>query len=91
MDALKKPKLNFYLLLMMAVLNVGFNYAFISSYGPIGAAYGTLLSYIIIFIINQLILYKMYGINTYKVLPAIIDWYKTAWTFFRARWAGSAL
>ena len=88
MDALKRPKINFYLLLFMAMINIVFNYLFLKSYGTIGAAYGTLLSYIIIFIINQLILYRLYGINTYKVFPAILDWYKTAWTFFRTKFIG---
>jgi lipopolysaccharide exporter len=86
MDALKRPKINFYLLLMMAFLNVIFNFYFLQSFGgPIGAAYGTLLSYIIIFILNQVILYRLYGINTYKVFPAILDWYRTGWIFIRTK------
>jgi lipopolysaccharide exporter len=90
MDALKKPKINFYLLVMMAVINVILNYFLLKSFGgPIGAAYGTLLSYIIIFILNQIILYRMFGINTYKVFPAILDWYRTGWIFFRNRGVGS--
>lgn len=79
MDGLKRPKINFYLLVMMGVLNVIFNYFLIGKYGPIGAAYGTLFSYIIIFILNQLILKRLYGINTFKVFPAIFKWYRTIW------------
>jgi lipopolysaccharide exporter len=79
MDALKRPKINFYLLVMMGVLNVIFNYFLIGKYGPIGAAYGTLFSYIIIFILNQIILKKLYGIDTFKVFPAIFKWYWTIW------------
>lgn len=79
MDALKRPKINFYLLVMMGVLNVIFNYFLIGKYGPIGAAYGTLFSYIIIFILNQIILKKLYGIDTFKVFPAIFNWYRTIW------------
>lgn len=90
MDALKRPKINFYLLVIMGFFNVGFNYLFLKRYGTIGAAYGTLLSYCIIFVLNQLILYRLYRINTYKVFPAIIDWYKTGWHFFRQKWAGSS-
>lgn len=90
MDALKRPKINFYLLLFMAALNIVFNYLFLQAYGTIGAAYGTLLSYVIIFIINQLILYRLYGISTYKVFPAILTWYKTGWIFFRTKLIGSA-
>jgi lipopolysaccharide exporter len=89
MDALKRPKVNFYLLVMMATLNVIFNYFFLKKFGTIGAAYGTLLSYIIIFILNQIILHRMYGINTYKVFPAILDWYRTAWKMFRNKSIGN--
>jgi lipopolysaccharide exporter len=85
MDALKRPKINFYLLLMMGVVNIVLNYFFLSAYGPIGAAYGTLCSYIIIFILNQIILQRLYGINTYKVFPAIINWYAAGWNLFRAK------
>lgn len=82
LDALKRPKLNFYLLVLMGVLNIIFNYFLLLKMGPIGAAYGTLLSYIIIFIINQIILYRWFGINTFKVFTGVIEWYKMGWQFF---------
>ena len=87
MDALKRPKINFYLLVIMAVINIIFNYFFLNYYGTIGAAYGTLLSYVIIFILNQIILFRLYGINTMKVFPSILDWYRTAWNYFQGKWA----
>ncbi len=85
MDALKRPKINFYLLVMMGLLNVVSNYFLIDAYGTIGAAYGTLLAYIVIFILNQAILYRMYGISTFKVIPAIWDWYRTGYEMIRKR------
>lgn len=85
MDGLKTPKLNFYLLVMAAVLNIIFNYIFLKAYGTIGSAYGTLLSYIIVFIINQVILYYKFGVNTFRVLPAIFEWYGAGWDFFWRR------
>jgi len=85
MDALKRPKINFYLLVLMGLLNVVFNYIFITWYGAIGAAYGTLISYIIIFIVNQIILSKIYSINTLKVFPAIIEWYKMGWNMVQKK------
>lgn len=85
MDALKHPKINFYLLVTMCVINVFFCFMFLGRYGVIGAAYATLLSYCIIFVLNQVILYRMYDINTFKVFPAIIDWYRTGWNLFRTR------
>jgi lipopolysaccharide exporter len=85
MDSLKNPKINFYLLVMVAVLNVIFNYIFLQMFGLIGSAYGTLLSYCIVFVLNQIILYRMYQINTLKVFEGIISWYRVGWNMFRAR------
>lgn len=85
MDGLKKPKINFYLLVLVAVLNVIFNFFFLQWFGLIGSAYGTLLSYIVVFILNQIILYKMYGINTLKVFEGITEWYRVGWDIFRKR------
>ena len=84
MDALKRPKINFYLLVMMCVLNAILCYFFLRNFGVIGAAYATLTSYVIIFILNQVILYQLYEINTFKVFPAIVDWYRTGWNLFRS-------
>lgn len=85
MDSLKNPRINFYLLLMVAVMNVVFNYIFLQMFGIIGSAYGTLLSYCIVFVVNQVILYKMYGINTFKVLEGIGEWYREGWNYFKER------
>jgi O-antigen/teichoic acid export membrane protein len=80
-DALKRPKLNFYLLVMMGILNVILIYFLVKSMGLKGAAYGTLISYLIILVINQVILNRLYKINTFKVFPAIWGWYKMGWDF----------
>jgi lipopolysaccharide exporter len=85
MDGLKHPKINFYLLLMVAVLNVVFNFIFLNLFGLIGSAYGTLLSYGVVFILNQIILYRMFGINTMKVFEGIPEWYKLGWEIFRKK------
>jgi lipopolysaccharide exporter len=85
MDGLKYPKINFYLLVLVAVLNVIFNFLFLMWFGLIGSAFGTLLSYIIVFVLNQIILYRMFGINTWKALEGIPDWYKLGWELFRKR------
>ena len=85
LDAPGRPKLNFYLLLLMGVLNILFNYFLLLRYGAIGSAYGTLISYIIIFILNQWILHRIFGINTWKVIPAILDWYRMGWRMLREK------
>jgi lipopolysaccharide exporter len=83
LDALKKPKLNFYLLVMMCVLNAILNYHLLKTMGLMGSAYATLFSYLIIFVLNQIILYRMFGINTFKVIPAIFEWYVVGWEIFQ--------
>ncbi len=85
MDGLKNPKINFYLLVLVAVLNVILNYFFLMWFGLIGSAYGTLVAYSVVFVLNQVILYRKYGINTLKVFEAIPDWYKLGWEVFRKR------
>lgn len=85
MDGLRKPKLNFYLLLLVAFLNVAFSYLFIHIHGVIGAAYGTVLAYAIVFVLNQSILYKRYQINTLEVFTMIPNWYVAVFKFFRRR------
>jgi O-antigen/teichoic acid export membrane protein len=82
MDGIKKPKLNFYLLIMVAVLNVAFNFYLLQMFGVIGSAFATLLSYAAVFILNQIILYNMFKINTLDVFKGIIEWYKLAWSIF---------
>jgi O-antigen/teichoic acid export membrane protein len=83
MDALKKPKINFYLLVMVACLNVIFNYIFLMRFGLIGSACGTLLSYCVVFTANQIILHRMFEINTLKVIGGIFGWYKLAWRMLK--------
>jgi lipopolysaccharide exporter len=83
MDALKMPKINFYLLVMMIAINAILNYFFLNAIGLIGSAYATLISYLIIFVLNQLILYRKFEVNTFKVIPAIFEWYVIGWEVFQ--------
>jgi lipopolysaccharide exporter len=85
MDGLKHPKINFLLLVVIAVINIVSNYFFLKWFGLIGSAYGTLLAYTSVFILNQIILYRMFGINTLRVFEAIPDWYRLGWDIFRKR------
>jgi lipopolysaccharide exporter len=85
MDGTKRPKINFYLLVLVAILNLAFNFVFLMKFGVIGSAFATLLAYSIVFILNQIVLYNMFGINTFRVFSAIIDWYKLGWEAFRRK------
>jgi lipopolysaccharide exporter len=82
MDGIKKPKLNFYLLVLVAVLNLVFNFYFLQMFGVIGSAFATLISYATVFVLNQILLYNMFRINTLNVFKGIIEWYKLGWNTF---------
>jgi lipopolysaccharide exporter len=83
MDALQMPKLNFYLSLLMAVLSIVLNFFLLQSYGVIGAAYGTVISFSIIFVVNQVILYNKFKINTWLVFVHLWGWYIFGWQFLK--------
>jgi lipopolysaccharide exporter len=85
MDGTKNPKINFYLLVLVAVLNVIFNFFLLQEFGVIGSAFATLLSYACVFVLNQIILYNKFGVNTFHVFTGIIDWYKIGWSVFCRR------
>ena len=71
MDARGKPHVNFWLMLFIAFLNLVLNYLFIKLFGVYGAATGTLSTYVIVFIITQIVLFK-----TSQVLLNIPHLYK---------------
>lgn len=80
LDSLGHPKINFYLTLFSAGLNVLSNLIFIHFYGPIGAAYGTLVSYSVIIIVNQYFLNKYLGVQTHMVLVYLISYVRRGLT-----------
>ena len=67
MDAMGKPKTNFYMILVISILNIIFNYVFISAYGTIGAAYATLLTTILFAVVAQFLLKNLIGVRFYAV------------------------
>jgi lipopolysaccharide exporter len=79
LDSINKPKINFYFIVFCAVLNFGFNYWFINMYGIIGAAYGTLTSYSVIFVLNQVILFRELKVNTFRVFFYMKSFYREAY------------
>ena len=82
MDGIKKPKINFYLIVLVAVMNVVFNFYLLQAFGVIGSAFATLISYSVVFTLNQIILYNMFRINTISVFKGVIEWYKLGWSVF---------
>ncbi|MCX2745866.1 flippase [Mangrovivirga sp. M17] len=76
MDATGKPKIGFYFIVFSAILNVVFNYIFITYYGLVGAAYGTLSSLLIGLIINQVYLSRNLSVSFTRVIKECLLYYK---------------
>jgi len=94
MDAIGKPKLNFYLVLISALLNAVFNYLLIGQFGVIGAAYATLTTFIILFVANQVVLHRELGVRPHFAFLYALKVYRNGfqlmWTKVRGRKATPA-
>ena len=75
LDSMGKPKINFYFTILGAILNVILNYIFITKYGLIGAAYGTLITYSVTFTLNQLVLYKILNVKAFNAFAYTFKFY----------------
>lgn len=80
MESIGKPQINFYCTGIGLMTNVVLNYFFISKFGVIGAAYGSLLTYVIFFVVIQLILYKVIKVNTLNVFRYMFGFYKKGYS-----------
>ena len=80
LDSIGKPKLNFYITLLGAIVNLSFNFVFIKWLGLYGAAYGSLTAMTIMFFIMQIILNKLLGIKAWHTLTYMMAFYKEIWT-----------
>ncbi|TAH27679.1 MAG: flippase [Cytophagales bacterium] len=80
LDSMGKPQINFYFVVIGAIINATLNYFFIKNFGIIGAAYGTLLSFTINFILNQIVLKKILNVEVLKVFYYMIEFYKEYWS-----------
>ena len=78
MDASGKPKLNFWITSMGAVVNLACNYLFITWFGVIGAAYGTLLAMATMFVIMQVILNRTFDIQIGNIFKYAFNFYGEA-------------
>jgi lipopolysaccharide exporter len=85
MDSSNRPHLNFLLLLFALVINIISNVICIHYLGLIGAAYGTLFSYVIISIIGHLMLVKYFKVRLFGVYHAMIAYYKQGFDLLKAK------
>ena len=78
LDSIGKPQTNLFFTLLGALINIVSNYFFIVKYGVIGAAYGTITTYVITFILNQIVLNKMFKVNWWRAFMSIPNFYVLA-------------
>jgi O-antigen/teichoic acid export membrane protein len=75
LDAIGKARTNFLFVLRNALFNVISNYFFISHFGIIGAAYGTLTTYVVALVVNQVYLRRYLGVRLANILKHVLDSY----------------
>ncbi len=88
LESIGKPNINFYCTLLGFVLNILFNYLFISWLGVTGAAYGTLTTYMITFVVTQIILYRILKVNTLNVFKYIWEFYRKGFEMMKEKLVG---
>ncbi|WP_373514960.1 flippase [Persicitalea sp.] len=91
LESMGKTRLAFFLVLISMITNLGLNFVFIKNIGVMGAAYATLTSSIIGFIIAQIVLKKEVSINwlntfiyMYRFYPEFFSQYVRP--FLRKAW-----
>lgn len=82
LDSIGKTKTTFYIVIVTATLNLTLNYFFIINIGVLGAAYATLASNIVGFIIAQYILRKELGVKFYHTFVYAYRFYPEFYTTF---------
>lgn len=75
LEALGKASLNFRFVVRNALMNIFFNYLFITYFGIIGAAYGTLATYALSTLYNQFYLHQALQVRFGSILHHITDGY----------------
>jgi len=81
LDSIGMPRTNFLFTVFNFALLVLIDFFFIKHFGIMGAAYGTLLTYILTTIIMQYYLYKKLNVNPFKPFVYIFYFYKKGWEF----------
>jgi Na+-driven multidrug efflux pump len=81
MDSSGRPHLNFALLLFALIVNIISNVVFIHFLGVIGAAYGTLVSYVIISVAGHFMLKRIFDVSMINVFSFMLMYYRNAFHF----------
>ena len=88
LDSIGKPQVNFVFVIIGAIINIVSNYFFINEYGVVGAAYGTLVTYLVTFILNQIVLYRMFNIKAWKAFGYVGFFYKEGYKIIMEKLSG---
>jgi lipopolysaccharide exporter len=75
LDSIGKTKVNFLVVVTTTVLNLTLNFFFISEFGVMGAAYATLLSNIVGFVVAQIILKREVDVNVLNTIGHLFRFY----------------
>ena len=78
LDSVGKPKLNFLITTLSAIMNLTFNYFFIKQFGLYGAAYGSLIAMSLMFIVMQLILRQLFFVDIFNCFKFAVQFYRDA-------------
>jgi lipopolysaccharide exporter len=76
LDAIGKAKTNFNFVFRNAMINVVSNLYFIHKFGIIGAAYGTLTTYILVLIYGQFYLHKNLNVRVAGIINHFFNFYR---------------
>lgn len=85
MDSSGRPQINFLILVVSVALNVALNIWGVASYGLMGAAYGTLASYIIMGIICYVIMYNIFRVSFKNILIHMISFYQKGFLLIKKK------
>lgn len=79
MDASGRPQINFYLLVFAAILNIILNVFFVRLWGIFGAAYATLLAYLVVSLLGHLYLVKLFKVEIKSIGFYMFSSYTQVW------------
>lgn len=77
LNAIGKTRVNFLMILIPTVINLGLNYYLIKQMGVIGSPIATLVSVLVGFVFNQYVLNKLAGVQLKSVGIQIVSYYKS--------------
>lgn len=75
LDSIGKTRLTFFIVLIVASINISLNYVMIKELGILGAAYASLIAEIIGFLIAKRVLEKELNINLFNTLIYAVKFY----------------